>query len=65
MLNETLAEALQMTGGEEASETVRFILLMDRFFDCLNVNNFHSGKCKRKPFQDPYTSCNDFRLKVE
>lgn len=53
-----------MTGGEEVSETVRFISMMDRFFDCLNVNNFTVGKRKRKSFQDPYRSSNDFRLKV-
>ena len=38
--------------------------MIDRFFDSLNVNNFNSGKWKRKPFQDPYRSADDFRLKV-
>lgn len=37
---------------------------MDKFFDCLNMNNFLSGKKKRKVFQDQYKSANDFRLKV-
>ena len=51
-------------GGENASETAHFVAMMDKFFDCLNVNNFTSGKTKRKAFQMPYRSANDFRLKV-
>ena len=39
-----MADALRLTGGEEAKETAHFIQLVDKFFDCLNVNNFHSGK---------------------
>ena len=39
-----MAEALRLTGGEEAKETADFIQFVDKFFDCLNVNNFHSGK---------------------
>ena len=46
------------------SETVKFTIMFDRFFDCLNVNNFTTGKHKRKPFQNPYRSPDDFRLKV-
>ena len=46
------------------SETVKFTVMFDRFFDCLNVNNFTTGKHKRKPFQNPYRSPDDFRLKV-
>ena len=53
-----------MTIGEETSETAKFIKMMDCFFDCLNVNSFTVGKKKRKVFQDPYRSSDDFRLKV-
>ena len=60
----TLANALEFSGDPEVSETVRFISMVDKFFDCLNVNNFNSGKQKRKPFQGPYRSPQDFRLKV-
>ena len=38
--------------------------MMDKFFDCLNVTNLVNGRYKRKSFQDPYTSKDDFRLKV-
>ena len=38
--------------------------MFDKFFDCLNVNNFTTGYQKRKDFKLPYRSAHDFRLKV-
>ena len=64
ILSESVSKALMLTGGEEVSETALFVSMVDRFFDCLNVNNFTSGKFKRKVYQDPYRSDKDFRLKV-
>ena len=64
VLSETISKALQLTGGPEATETVRFISMFDKFFDCVNVANFTSGRFKRKVFQQPYQSGEDFRLKV-
>ena len=64
VLSESVANALERTGGNEVSETVKFVRNMDRFFDCLNVSNFTTGYHKRKVYQNPYTSKNDFRLKV-
>ena len=45
-------------------ETIRFVEMMDRFFDCMKVNNFSTATKKKKLFQSPYTSVNDFRLTV-
>ena len=64
MLSESVSQALHLTGGDEASETAHFIGLMDKFFDALNVHNFSHGARALKPFQMPYTSTTDFRLKV-
>ena len=64
VLSETISKALQLTGGPEATETVRFISMFDKFFDCVNVANLTSGRFKRKVFQQPYRSGEDFRLKV-
>ena len=69
VLSETVATVLEKTGGDEVQETVKFVRMMDRFFDCLNVNNLVTGKHKRKQFQEPYRvnkdpSKEDFRLKV-
>ena len=63
-MSETVCKALRVTGGAEASETAKFIEMVDKFFDCLNVSSFSKGKLKRKPFLQPYRKSNDFRLKV-
>lgn len=55
---------MKLTGGSEVTETVRFVTMFGKFFDCLNVNNFVTGYHKRKVFKQPYKSTNDFRLKV-
>ena len=62
-LSSTVAKALEDTGGDEVTETVRFIQMVDKFFDCLNTNNLSSGKTRKKLFQDPIRK-GDFRLKV-
>ena len=64
MLSESVSKALLLTGGDEVTETAHFISLIDKFFDCFNVSNFNAGKLKRKVFQDPYHSADDFRVKV-
>ena len=64
VLSEQVAHALERTKKEDVSETIKFVRYMDKFFDCLNVTNFNSGIHKKKRFQEPYTSKNDFRLKV-
>ena len=53
-----------MTGGSDVVETVKFVDIMDNFFDCMNVMSFEAGKKQRKPFQQPYRSSSDFCLKV-
>ena len=59
-----MSQALHLTGGDGVSATAHFIGMMDRFFDALNVHNFSHGSKALKPFQLPYTSATDFRLKV-
>ena len=44
VLSETVANAIQMVVGEEASKTVLFVKMMHHFFGCLNVKNFSTGK---------------------
>ena len=59
-----MSKALQLTGGSGVQETVKFVEHFDRFFDCLNVNSYNTGRHKRKIFKQPYRSATDFRLKV-
>lgn len=49
---------------DELTETARFCLMFDKFFDCLNTRRFGEGKEKRKPDLDPYSSEKDRRFKV-
>ena len=56
-----MSKALYFYGeSEEAFETAYFIEKIDKFFDVLNVSSFSQGKLKRKVFQQPYRSPNDF-----
>ena len=64
MLSESVSKALKLLGGEEASETSKFVEMMDKFFDCLNVHNYTHGLHARKQFQMPYISTKDKRIKV-
>ncbi len=59
-----MSKALKMTGGPAAQETANFVEMVDKFFDCLNVNDYNTGRFKRKVFKQPYRSGTDFRLKV-
>ena len=63
-MSETVSKALKVTGGAKAAETAKFIEMVDKLFDCLNVSSLSKGKLKRKPFLQPYRNSNDFRLKV-
>lgn len=64
VLSESVSKALQLVGGVEAAETSKFVGMMDKFFDILNVHNYTHGVHARKPFQMPYTTSKDKRLKV-
>ena len=45
-------------------ETARFVDMFNKFFDCLNVNNFTAGMHDKNSFKSPYRKLTDFRLKV-
>ena len=48
--------ALEMMYDDNVTETVNFIRMMNRFFDCLNVRNLYEGRNKRNLDLNPYTS---------
>lgn len=49
-MSESVACALEHTGGKEVEETVKFIRMIDKFFDSLNVTNLVTGKKKENHF---------------
>ena len=50
VLSETIDNVLNNFGPEEAEGTRQFYIMMDTFFDCLNVPNTEKHIIKRKPF---------------
>lgn len=64
MLSRSAANALEKYGGEGVSETVRFVMLFNNFFDALNVSRIDEGKLSRNCFKSAYWSATDWRLKV-
>ena len=64
VLSNSVAKALELTGGPDVEKTAEFASMFDKVFDCLNVSNFEAGKRSRNSFKSPYYSAEDFRLKV-
>lgn len=53
-----------LTGGADVAETSKFAMMMDKFFDTVNVHNYTHGIHARKQNQMPFISAKDKRLKV-
>ena len=49
VLSKSVCDAFSYFGDPTTKETEKFILMMDRFFDCLNVRSLNQWKEKRKP----------------
>ena len=62
VLSETVGNVLNNFGPEEAAGTGKFCLMMDKFFDCLNVRNTKEHITKRKCFLKPYESIDDVKF---
>jgi len=65
VFSSTVANALKLTGGPEASKAAAFIELMDKFFDSFNVLSVSKAKKERKKFKRPYKYSVDSHLKVQ
>jgi len=64
-MSERVSKALIDNKDEKVEETAKFIAMIDKFFDCLNVTNLNRARKYRKDFQKPYEKTDDFRLKVQ
>ena len=64
VFSSSVSKALPLVCGDKARETAHFVGLVDKFFDIMNVQNFSKGRSSMKPFQLPFRSAEDFRLKV-
>ena len=63
-MSETVAKAICLTGRDEAKETAKFIEMVDKLFNCMNVSSLSRGKLQRKTFVQPYCNANDFQIAV-
>ena len=64
MLSSSVAHAFEYFGDDDHTETIKFVMIFDRFFDCFNVRSLDEGVHKRKPDLRPYRDPNDSRLAV-
>ena len=64
VLSKSVSDAFLYFRDPTTTETQKFVLLFDKFFDCLNVRNLDEWAKKRKPDLKPYSSPDDNRLQV-
>ena len=62
VLSETVGDVLNHFGPPEAAGTAEFCLMIDKFFDCLNVRSTKEHVLKKKPNLRPYESPDDIRF---
>ena len=62
VLSSSVSNVLREYGPPEAKETARFCLMMDSFFDIVNVRNTTDHISKQKPNLKPISSPDDPRL---
>jgi len=49
-MSETVSKALLNSKDTRVEETAKFIGMVDKFFDCLNVTHINNGRRKKKSF---------------
>ena len=63
LLSQTMASVLRLHGNSNSAATAQLCEMMDKFFDCANVQSTTEGKRNLTPFLKPYTHINDERFK--
>lgn len=64
MLSKSVKDAFAYYNDPATEETQKFISMVDRFFDCLNVRCRNEWAMRKKPDLKPYTSVDDDRFSV-
>ena len=62
-LSRSVANGLDMVHGETVKSTSKFITVMNRWFDVVNVKSLFEGRNERNSNLLPFTSVDDDRLK--
>ena len=63
-MSKTVADLFEYYGDASTTETKRFVMTFDKFFDCLNVRDLHQWVKKLKPDLKPYRKVTDARFEV-
>lgn len=62
VMSETVGKIMASYEPPASSETSKFLLMIDKCFDCCNTRSLEEGEQKRKPYLAPYVSENDERF---
>ena len=62
VLSHSVETVIKEFGTKEATETSKYCLYYDLFFECLNVRSIDEHVKKRKPFLKPYSDLDDVRF---
>ncbi|XP_070545584.1 uncharacterized protein [Ptychodera flava] len=62
VLSRSVANAIEASGCQQVTETVKFIRMFNKFFDCLNVRSINECTRTGNPDVRPYTDVNDPRF---
>ena len=63
-MSSSMANALRYYASDATTETANFVVMVDKFFDCLNVRSKDEHFHQRKPSKAPYTDAEDARFVV-
>lgn len=64
VLSKSVHDAFSYFGDPATKATTKFVLMFDRFFDCMNVRSPNEWITKKKPDLKAYTSTHDARFEV-
>ena len=62
VLSSTVTKTLTSYGPPETAGNANIFLVMDSFFDVINIRNIQAHEFERKPFLALFTSVNDNRF---
>ena len=62
VFSKAAGKVIEHFGPPEALEISKFCVMIDKFFDCINVSNTHEYKTRKKKFLKPYEDLNDPRF---
>ena len=62
MLSQSVATAIKLRGGDEASETAKFVEMCDKWFDAMNVHNYTQCILVSKIFNNLTHECKVYAL---